>query len=409
MTGSVHKVAMVSMHTAPDAQPGSANAGGMNVAIIETARELATRGVEVDLLTRAAGDAGVRDIAPGVVLHALEAGDSTLTRGALATMTDEFGEAVARLSRDAGYDVIHAHFWLSGLATLPVALELGIPFVQSFHSLGVMKNAALVPGAEPEPDRRLWSERYLATQADAIIASSTAEASALIDDVGATAERIWVIPPGVDSTLFLDGRSSTSLSVHAFLGIDSDRPVIPVIGRLQRLKDQELAIRALALLPAPRPLLAVIGEPAPGEEGYGIQLRRLASHLCVAADVRFLGALSPQQVSNVLAASSVALIPSHSETYGLVALEAAASGVAVIAADAGGLTDAVVDGSTGLIMASRDPGDWAQTIARLLADPALRSRLGAAGRQRAEGLSWAATATSALGVYAAVSTQLSER
>lgn len=393
---------MVSMHTAPDAQPGAAHAGGMNVAILETARGLAARGIEVDLLTRAAGEAGVRDIAPGLVQHSLAAGDVELAGGALATITDDFGEAVARLSRDAAYDVIHAHSWLSGIATLPVALELGIPFVQSFHGLGVMRNAVLPAGAASETDRRLWSERYLATQADAIIASSTAEASALIDNVGATAGRIWVIPPGVDSTMFVHGRHSTSLSVHAFLGVDSARPVIPVIGRLSPLKDQELAIRALALLPAPRPLLAVIGEPTPGEEQYAIHLRRLASDLGVTADLRFLGALSPQQVANVLAASSVALIPSHSETYGLVALEAAASGIPVIAADAGGLTDAVVDGLTGVLLASRDPQDWARELERLLADPARRSRLGAAGRERAEGLSWAATATSVLGVYASL-------
>ena len=393
---------MVSMHTAPDAQPGAADASGMNVAIIETARELAARGVEVDLLTRAVGDAGVRDIAPGITLHSLAAGEPSVARGALATLTDDFGEAVARLSRDASYDVIHAHFWLSGIAALPVALELGIPFVQSFHSVGAMRNAVLAPGSEPVPDRRLWSERYLSTQAEAIIASSSAEAAALIDEIGAPAGRVWVIPPGVDSTLFSDGRTSTSLSVHAFLGIDSERSVIPVIGRLQPLKDQELAIRAFAMLPAPRPLLAVVGEPAPGEEPYAIHLHRLASQLGVVDDVRFFGALSPQQVSNLLAASSLVLIPSHSETYGLVALEAAASGILVIAADAGGLTDSVVDGSTGVLLRSREPGDWAHAITRMLADPALRARLGAAGRERAEGLSWAATATSVLGVYASL-------
>jgi D-inositol-3-phosphate glycosyltransferase len=393
---------MVSMHTAPDTQPGAADAGGMNVAILETARELAARGVEVDLLTRAAGKAGVRDIAPGVVLHSLAAGESGVGRGALATVTDDFGEAVARLSRDAGYDVIHAHSWLSGIATLPVALELGIAFVQSFHGVAAMRNAALAPGSEPEPDRRLWSERYLSTQAEAIIASSSAEAASLIDDVGAPAGRVWVIPPGVDSALFLDGRSSTSLSVHAFLGIDSDRHVIAVIGRLQALKDQELAIRALALVPMPRPLLAIVGEPALGEEDYAIRLHRLANQLGVTDDVRFFGALSPQHVSNLLAASSLVLIPSHADTYGLVALEAAASGIPVIAADAGGLADSVVDGSTGLLLRSRDPREWARAIERMLGDPALRARLGAAGRERAEGLSWAATATSVLGVYASL-------
>lgn len=396
---------MVSMHASPDAQPGSAGSGSMNVAILATALELAARDVEVDLVTRASGAAGQRAVAPGVTLHALAAGETGgMPTGRLATVADEFGEAVAELTRrgDQPYDVIHAHYWLSGIATLPVAIELGIPFVQSFHTLGAMTNEAAVPGNRPEPDRRLWSERYLATQADAIVAVSAAEATTLIDNVGAQPGRVWVIPPGVDSVQFTPARVSKTVSVHAFLGIDANRPILAVVARIQPLKDQELALRALAALPAPRPLLAIVGEPALGDGQYLDRLQRLAVELGVAADVRFIGMLDRVQLANLLASSSLVLMPSLTEPYGLVALEAAASGIPVVASSVGGLSEAVVDGVTGVLVDSRDPVVWAHEIRSLLVDPGRRLVLATAARQRAEGLSWGAAATSLIGVYASL-------
>ena len=406
MTGSVKRVAMVSMDAAPDAQPGSSAVGGMNVTIVETARELARRDVQVDLIARATDGAGSHELAPGVTVHALHAGESTSAAHPVTTMTDEFGEAVARLSRENDYDIIHAHHWRSGIAVLPVALELGTPLVQSFHSIGAMAHET---GVAPQEDRRLWSERFLANQAEAIIASSSAEAATLIDSVGAPAKRVWVIPPGVDGSVFFTGRTEKYLSVHAFLGIDSERPIISVIGRLEPLKDQELAIRAFAELASPRPLLVLVGEPAPGHESYVGHLRRLATTLGVGADVRFLGALVHAQVSHVFAASAIALVPSLAETYGLVVLEAAASGIPVVASRTGGLMQSVVDGHTGVLVGSREPGDWAAVIRQLLDDPARREHLGANGHERALGLTWAATATSILGVYASVSAATSSR
>ena len=396
---------MVSMHTSPDAQPGSAESGAMNVGILATALEFAARGVEVDLITRAAGVAGQRAVAPGVTLHALAAGErGGMATGRLAIVADEFGEAVAQLTRrgDRPYDVIHAHYWLSGIATLPVAIELGIPFVQSFHSLAALRNEPLAPGSTAESDRRLWSERYLATQADALVATSAAEATVLIDNVGAPPERVWVIPPGVDSEQFTPDRAVKSVSVHAFLGIDGERPILSVVGRIQPLKDQELALRALAAMPSPRPLLAIVGEPAAGDGQYLDRLQRLAHELGVAGDVRFIGVLDRVQLANLLASSALVVIPSFTESYGLVALEAAASGVPVVAANVGGLAESVADGVTGLLLASRDPEQWARELTLLLADPSRRSTLATAARLRAEGLSWAASATSLLGVYASL-------
>jgi D-inositol-3-phosphate glycosyltransferase len=204
MVGLIKRVAMVSMQGSPRAEPGEADAS--DVTILALAAEFAIRDVEVDVVTRAIGDPSVSQLFPGVTLHEIRAGDiGPMSEQRLPAVTDEFGERVAELARSTSqrHDIIHAHYWLSGIATLPVAVELGIPLVQSFHTLGVMKNAALGdrPGHEA-PAVRLRGETFLAHQADALIAASSAEATALIDDVRAPADRTWIVRPGVDLELF---------------------------------------------------------------------------------------------------------------------------------------------------------------------------------------------------------------
>jgi D-inositol-3-phosphate glycosyltransferase len=404
-----HRVALVSMHTSPAADPGTGDSGGMNVAILSTARELARRGVEVDLLTRANSDPLVTELADGVTLHELAAGPrGVIRKDQLVTVADEFGEAVAMLTgrREQRYDLIHAHYWLSGLATLPVALELGLPFVQSFHTVAAMKNGALAPGQVPESEQRLRTETYLANQASAVVAGSAAEVATLIDDVRSPADRIWVIPPGVDVDLFTPGRADAAgARVRAELAIAPGRPIIAVVGRVQPLKDQELAIRVLAELRALRgsaPVLVIAGEATPGEHGYAASLQTVAAELGVLAEVRFAGALSRERLADLLAASILTLVPSHSETFGIVALESAASGTPVIAFRGGGLVESVSAGVSGLLVDSREPRAWAQATAALLNDGDRLDRLSGLARHYAEGFTWAATATALIGVYASL-------
>jgi D-inositol-3-phosphate glycosyltransferase len=409
MNGTPNRVALVSMHTSPAALAGSGDSGGMNVSLLATATQLALRGVEVDLITRATGDAAVTALAEGVELHELAAGPrGIIPKENLGEVADEFGEAVARLTgrRAARYDVIHAHYWLSGLATLPVALELGLPFVQSFHTLAAMKNATLAPGQEPEPERRLRTEMYLANQASAVVAGSAAEVSSLIDDVRAPADRVWVIPPGVDVDLFTPTRADAAdARVRSELGIAPGRPIIAIVGRVQPLKDQELAIRVLAELHRLRgsaPVLVVAGEATPGQDGYASSLQSIAAELGVLAEVRFAGALSRERLADLLAIATVTLVPSHSETFGLVALESAASGTPVIAYRGGGLVESVSAGVSGLLVDSRDPRAWAQATVSLLDDGDGLQRLSGFARHYAEGFTWAATATALIGVYASL-------
>ena len=403
--GEIRRVAMVSMHTSPASAPGSGDAGGMNVAIRSTAVELAKRGVRVDLLTRAAGQPRVLELAPGVIVHELAAGPTgQLPDHRLPEASDEFGEAVAALARhpDIHYDLIHAHYWRSGIATLPVTLELGIPLVQSFHTVGAMQNRRLAKGEPIEPEIRLRSETYLANQADAVIASSAVEVSVLIDQTGAPAEKVWVVPPGVDAEFFTPSRVLAESVIRLRLGVGPGRVIVVVGGRVQPMKGQDLAIRALATMTSERPLLVVAGDPAPGGEHYLEQLRELAAESGVEDSVRFTGSLDRESMADLLAAASLTLVPSYVETFGLVALESAASGTPAIAAPALGLTGAVSPGVSGVVMASRDAAEWGRVMTELLGDATLMRTLSASSRTHAEGYSWGSTAAGLLGIYASL-------
>ena len=397
--GAPERIAMVAMHSSPVASPGSGDAGGMNVSIVSVAVELAKRGVEVDLLTRATDGPRTVDLAEGVVVHELPAGPrGRLAKERLGEASDEFGEAVASLARvGRGYDLIHSHYWRSGIATLPVALELGLPFVQSFHTLGSMKNRALAHGATVESDTRVRSETYLAQQADAVIAGSAVEVSALLDGVGAPAGRVWVVPPGVDTELFSPSRAISEGLVRGHLGIESDRPIVVVAGRIEPLKGQELAVQAIAAMAAPRPVLVIAGEATPGSERYAESLHEAAGN-----DIVFTGVLDREDLADLLASASLTLVPSYSETFGLVALESAASGTPVIASGPAGGTGAVAAGESGVLIGSRDPQEWARTIAALLSDRLLVEELSASARTHALNFSWGASAAGLLGIYASL-------
>jgi D-inositol-3-phosphate glycosyltransferase len=396
---------MVSMHTSPAQQPGTGDSGGMNVAVLASASSLAERGIEVELLTRATGEPAVTELVPGVTLFELPAGTyGPLDKQSLAAVSDEFGEAVATLAgrKSARYDVIHAHYWLSGIATLPVAIELGLPFVQSFHTLAAMKGRE---AGAVEPERRRHAEAYLATQSTAVIANSAAEATSLIDEVGTPTDRVWVVPPGVDVDLFRPNRSDAGERVRSELGIEAGRPILAVVGRIQPLKDQALALEALAELRAMRgwsPVLVIAGEPTPGDEAYASGLRSLAADLGIADDVRFVGAVQRNRLADLLATATLTLVPSHSETFGIVALESAASGTPVVAFRASGLVESVSDGHSGLLVDSRTPRDWANAIDGLLVDPQALGRLSAGARDHALGFTWAASTSALLDVYRAI-------
>ncbi|MHB1171305.1 MAG: glycosyltransferase, partial [Lacisediminihabitans sp.] len=242
--------------------------------------------------------------------------------------------------------------------------------------------------------------------ASAIVAGSAAEVTSLIDDARAPADRIWVIPPGVDVELFRPDRAlAAEERMRAELGIAPGRPIIAVAARIQPLKGQELAIRALAELHSLRgraPVLVLAGAETPGESVYSASLRSFAAELGVSDDVRFVGTLSRESVADLFSIASVTLVPSHSETFGLVALESAASGTPVVGFRGTGLIESVADGVSGLLIDSRDPREWARVVALLLSDGGELERMALSARHHALGYTWAATATALLGVYASL-------
>jgi D-inositol-3-phosphate glycosyltransferase len=397
------RVAMVAMHSSPAQPAGTGDSGGMTTVLLAVSRELARHGIAVDLITRASGAPSVTELEPAVTLRELPAGRAgVVAKGRLTEVVDDFGEAVGALARAGSYDLIHAHYWLSGIAALPVALELGLPLVQSFHTLAEMKNATAAAGQLAEPERRLASERYLATQANAIIAGSAAEAATLIGAVGAAAERTWVIPPGVDVDLFRPDRISADAVVRRGLGIADGRPILAVVGRLQAAKNQELAVRTLAELdrlggtPA---VLVIAGEATPGDDDYLTLLHRPAATLGVQDRVRFAGALPRTALADLLAVASVTMVPSRSETFGLVALESAASGTPVVGFRGTGLVESVAEGRSGLLVDSWDPRHWAQAVSSLLADS---KHYGASARLHALGFTWPASAAALIAVYSSL-------
>jgi D-inositol-3-phosphate glycosyltransferase len=390
------RIGLVSLHTSPLETPGRGDAGGMNVVVRALADELARAGHHVEVLTRAASapDVGrVERLESGATVRFLQAGEAApLAKEALPAVAGDFGRMLRALPR---FDVLHSHYWLSGRAALPVARDTGAAHVLSLHTLAVVKNARLAPGAALEPQLRVDAERMLASHSDAVVASARSERDAVVAAYGAAPRAVEVIPPGVDTEVFRPA------GAHGPEGV---RPVVAVVGRVQPLKAQDLAIRALSLMPPGiRPLLRIAGEVSgAGNERYRAELERLIAARGLLGDVEFVGALPRPELAALIAGCALVLVPSRSETYGLVTLEAAACGVPVVAAAAPGLVDSVRDGVTGVLVRERSERAWAAAIEDLLRDPSRRAALTKASLAHARAHTWAAAAARLASLYARV-------
>lgn len=380
---------MISLHTSPGDEPGSGDAGGMNVVVRHQAIAMGAAGHHVDIITRRSSSAqpSAAELAPGVTLRFLDAGPAEpVAKGRHEEFVDDFYAELSRLDR---YDVLHSHHWFSGMAALPLARELGVPHVQSFHSIAAESTTPLSHGERAESPGRLAGEARLARDSDAVVAISAAEADTTITRLGGSPDRISIVPPGVDSELFHPGSTTRT-----------DRPTAVVAGRLHPLKGFDLAIETIAAVPAElRPELVIAGDVSVDYDRYAEELGALARERGVADDVRFVGPQSRAGLAALFRESTLVLVPSHSETYGLVALEAAASGVPTVVAASGGLREAVADGETGLVLDSRDPAVWGEAVAGLLADPDRMARLSTAARARAVHFDWPRSGAALVEVY----------
>ncbi|GAC1409158.1 MAG: D-inositol-3-phosphate glycosyltransferase [Actinomycetota bacterium] len=410
--GHAERIALLSMHSCPLDQPGVGDSGGMNVSVRAVASRLAEMGLQVDLFTRASGpeqhgvdiDAGVR------VIH-LDAGPhEPLDKEDLPNYLWPFLCHLLRFEaeeRSASgmdrpvYDVIHTHYWLSGWAGRLLHERLAVPLVHSFHTLGHVKNRALSKGEDPEPAIRLRGEERIVASADALIAPTMEEATDLIDLYNAQPERVRIVAPGVDTDRFRPGHPDASRKA---LGLEGKKVVL-FVGRLQPLKRPDLAVRSMRALVDLRPdladslLLVIIG----GASGRGgvtpDSLRALAASLGIDHNVEVREPVPHALLPDYYRAADVVIMPSTTESFGLVALEAQACGTPVVAADVDGLRTAVRGGTTGTLVSGDNPTAYAQAIERLLSVPSLRATMGAAGARYARGYDWRRSAAGLLAVY----------
>lgn len=389
----VRRLAVLSVHTSPLDQPGAGDGGGLNVYVREVATRLASRGVEVDIFTRrtrADQPATVRP-APGVAVHHLDAGPARgVSKEEVPNHLCAFLLALQQHPTAGQHDLVHAHYWLSGWVGRRVAPDWGVPLVQTFHTLGALKNATLAPGDTPEKPLRLTAEQRVAQAADRVLVLTCGEARWLHRTTGLSGARLTVVPAGVDLDRFAPGEP-----------IEDDAPELLFVGRLQPLKGPDVAIRTLAAVRAHRPTarLRIIG----GVSGTGqgrtgpAELRRLATRLGVGDAVTLEGALDQAALVDRYRAAKVLLAPSRSETFGLVALEAQACGLPVVAADVPGL-QAVVRGG-GTLVRGHDPSDHAAAALRYLTEPVHAGAARRAGIAAARAASWDHTADRLLAVY----------
>ncbi len=409
-TPALRRVAMVSLHTSPLDQPGTGDAGGMNVYVLELARRLAARQVEVDVFTRATGSAlpPVVDVSDGIRVHHVSAGPyEGLTKLELPAQLCSFAREVLRTEAyhsPGYYDLVHSHYWLSGQVGALARDRWGVPLVHTMHTMAKVKNAALAEGDTPEPRSRLIGEEQVVAAADMMVANTEDEAEQLIDLYGADPARVEVVHPGVDLALFRDVGQA---GARQRLGLPAHGPVITFVGRIQPLKAPDVMLRAVAVLLERRPELrstltvAVVGGPSGSGLEHPDSLVRLAEELGIDHLVRFVPPVRQAELVDWYAASTTVCVPSYNESFGLVAIEAQASGTPVVAAAVGGLTTAVSDGRSGLLVDDHEPGSYASAFERVLFEDGLVERLSIGAETHARQFGWDRTADQMLSVYAA--------
>jgi len=371
------RVAVLSVHTCPLAAPGGKETGGMNVYVREVSRELGRMGIAVDVFTRSQDPAIARVVPLGArarVIHLAAGPEAPVPRELVYSYLEEFVDALDAWRRADGveYDLIHGHYWLSGVSGLRLRARWGVPLLQMFHTLGHLKNSVARTADEIEPELRTRQETRIIGAADRIIAANLVEREHLERYYGACRETITIIPCGVDTELFTPLDPATA---KAQLGL-SPAPLLLFVGRLTPIKGLETLLQSMCRLPS-RPTLLLIGgdqdEPLTGHVGH---LKARVAELQLGESVRFLGAQPQRRLRLYYAAADATVIPSYYESFGMVALEAMACGSPVIASSVGGLTTTVRDGVTGLLVPEGDPDALADGVARLLGDADLRGRLG---------------------------------
>lgn len=385
------RVAFLAVHSCPLLQPGSGWAGGMNVYIDELARALARDGIQVDVFTRRHSRAvpATVTVEKGFVLHHIDAGPAReMDPERTVRYLGAFADAVIdHLRYLPAVSLVHSHYWLSGWAGLRVKSAIGLPHVHSFHSLGRIKDLNRRPGATPEALSRIAAEQDVIDGSDRIITSTDTEKANLVGHYNTDSALVCVAAPGVDHAMFTSGLAKAA---RIRLGWP-DVPTVLFVGRIQPAKGPDVALEAFAIVAnqVEDSRLVIVGAPS-GSDGRNEyeSLQRRAKHLNLSDRVTFAEPVPHREMPDVYRASNLVLVPSRSESFGLVAAEAQASGVPVLAARVGGLTDVVAAGSGGFLVDGWGSPEWSKPAVEILTDRSLATELGQLGSIWAERFSW---------------------
>jgi D-inositol-3-phosphate glycosyltransferase len=376
----------------------------MNVYIVEVAKRLAASGIEIEIFTRATSSdlPPCVEMAPGVRVRHVSAGPfEGLAKEDLPAQMCAFTNGVLRAeaARAPGhYDLVHSHYWLSGQVGWLAKDRWGVPLVHTAHTLAKVKNRLLADGDAPEPMARVIGEEHVVAEADRLVANTPTEARELMDLYGAHPNHVAVVEPGVDLDRFRPGDRAAA---RRRFDLPENGHVIAFVGRIQPLKAPDVLLRAAAALAERTPDVAadltvvIVG----GNSGSGLDLAALAGSLGLTDRVRFLAPQAGDALADLYRAADIVAVPSHNESFGLVAMEAQACGTPVVAAAVGGLVTAVRDQHSGVLVDGHEPGDWARVLGELLAQPGRRAMLSRGAVAHAEQYSWSRTASGLLAVY----------
>ncbi len=397
------------MHTSPLERPGEGNAGGMNVYVDDLATSLNRRGIGVVVFTRRVRpEQEPRTVAPtGYEVRHVKAGPlQELALAELGGHAQGFAAGVtASLNREGlahdSFDLIHSHYWLSGWSGLAVKQDTGLPLVNSFHTLGRVKDATRRPDQPSEPLLRIAAESEVIAGSDCVIASTDDEALELIDRYGADPGRVCVNPPGIDLSTFRPGDRRAARRV---LGWD-DVPTVLFVGRIQPLKGLDVAVEAFGAVQKQlgNARLAIVGGPSgPSGEEERQRIRRMVEQLGLVNSVRWVGVQPHAMMPHCYQAADVLIVPSRSESFGLVAAEAQAVGLPVVASNVGGLRHIVVDGRSGSLVEGWDPSSYGQALLDILAAGSERDRFTESALASGRRFGWEAATDRLLELYQGV-------
>jgi len=405
------RIAVLMVHTSPLEQPGIGDAGGMNIYVVESAQRMTAMDVSVDIFTRRthATENDFVEISPGVRVRYFDCGHGSLTKEQLPAHIAGLSKEFLRIVKEENYDAIHSHYWISGKVAMPAAKELGIPLVHTMHTMARVKNLNLAEGETPEPMIRVQGETQVVAAANALVANTDAEAASLVSLYDACPDIVHVVSPGVDLYTFTPGQGRSA--AREVVGLPSDSLVVSFVGRIQPHKGPEVLIRATSELVKHSPLLRhklvvnIIGGASGANTEEVDRLKELATWLAIDDVVRFAPPVPRADLAQWYRAADLVVVPSYSESFGLVALESQACGTPVVATAVGGLRTAVADGISGVLVDGHDPKAWSSVISRLLQEPQRRVLLSMGAIEHASHFGWDATARGTLDIYDQVITQ----